>query len=94
MNPIVDAAMKRAFILAACVFLTSLGGGLMLPDVEFRYLLGSSLVPAVGAFAARVIGEGWYDTNRAASGNVNKGDVAAASPLLTVTRKSTGEVVG
>lgn len=93
MNPVLNAALGRAFMISVLV------GGLTLlttrqltvdangvsvnPSWEKCLIAGG--VAFISAFLARGFGEGGYDTKRAADGNINAGDVPVASDKVTVT---------
>jgi hypothetical protein len=84
MNPVFDAAMRRAFLAAIIVGLSTFF--VMLPQTDDWKLLVSSVGAAtIGVLAARLGVEGVYDNNRAINGNANAGDVPMASAKLDVT---------
>ena len=85
MNPVLDAASKRALlgsiVIGAVTFFA------VIAQTHDWWLIASA---AGGAVCANIVSrfgfEGLYDSSRAASGNVNAGDVPEASPLTVVTK--------
>lgn len=67
---------------------------LLLQTDDWRMLLSIPGSAFIGVVISRGGFEGWYDVKRATEGNLNKGDVAAASPKLQVISKDTGNVIG
>ena len=86
-NPVIDAAFKRALLAALLVGLSTFF--VMLPQTDDWKLLVSGVGGAiVGVIISRLGVEGTYDANRAANGNISKGDVPEASPKVEVIKKS------
>ncbi len=87
MGDVFNAAFKRAvalgLLLGVQTFITS--SQLGLSDRDALYAGISALITVL---IGRGLGEGGYDTNRAASGNANPGDVPVASDKLKVTKVS------
>jgi hypothetical protein len=85
MNPVFDAAMKRAFLAAIIVGFSTFF--VVLPQTDDWKLLVSSVGAAtVGVLASRLGVEGVYDNKRAVEGNMNAGDVPMASAKVDVTK--------
>lgn len=85
MNPVFDAAAKRAlmgaFISAAVVFFSTL------PATDDYKVLASAVGGAFFSYLALRLGvEGAYDMQRAKNGQVNPGDVPEASSKVVVTK--------
>ncbi len=85
MNPVLDAAFKRALIYAVVAAIAAVGTALY-TDQPTRQIIGAAIVAAMPVFLTRWGGEGVYDTQRAVNGQVNPGDVPEASNKLEVTR--------
>ena len=84
MNPVIDAAFKRAllgaFISAAVVFFATL------PATDDYKILASAVGGSFFSYLALRLGvEGVYDSQRAKNGIVNPGDVPEASAKTVVT---------
>lgn len=88
MNPVLNAALGRAFIISllsgALVTITTrqLDVADVTPSWEECLLAGA--VAFITAFLSRGFGEGLYDQQRAANGNINAGDVPVASDKVDV----------
>lgn len=93
MNPVADAAFKRAVVGGLLVAIATFFPLLLQTD-DWRMLVSIPGSAFVGVLISRGGFEGWYDVQRATGGNLNKGDVAAASPKLEVVSKETGQVIG
>jgi hypothetical protein len=84
-NPVLDAASKRAligaFIIGAATFFATIA------TIHDWWTIASATGAAICAQLIYRFGfEGVYDSNRAANGNVNAGDVPEASPKMVVTK--------
>lgn len=76
----IDAAMKRAVLIAILAAVAAAGATLPTTD-DWRIVVGAVLAAFGATFAAR-IGEGSYDAFRASQGDVRPSDVGAyAAPL-------------
>ena len=82
-NAVLMSAVIRGFYVAigsgATAFLTTYA---TTDDMKSSLIVGG--ITALAALGFRGGGEGLYDTSRAASGNMNAGDVAVASPKVEV----------
>jgi len=84
MNPVLDAATKRALlgavIIGAITFFATIA------TTHDWWIIASATGGAICAQLAFRLGvEGVYDANRAATGKINPGDVPEASPKTVVT---------
>ena len=85
MNPVLDAASKRAligsFVIGAAVFFATIA------SVHDWWAIASATGAAICSQIIYRFGfEGMYDSSRAANGNVNAGDVPVASPKIEATK--------
>jgi hypothetical protein len=85
MNPVLDAATRRAIMGALIVGLLTFFSILIQTD-DWKMIVSIVGTAALTNFAVRAGIEGVYDTHRAIDGDVNKGDVPEASNKLVVTK--------
>jgi len=85
MNPVLDAAMKRA-ILAAAIAGAAVFFAIIAQTHDWWVIASATGGAVVATLATRFGVEGYIDSNRAAEGIVNDGDVPEASSKLKVTK--------
>jgi len=86
MNPVLDAATRRALFGASIVGLLTFFAVLVQTD-DWKMIVSIVGTATLTNFAVRAGIEGIYDTQRAISGTVAPGDVPEASNKLVVTEK-------
>jgi hypothetical protein len=82
---VIDAATKRAIMGAIIVGLLTFFAILVQTD-DWKVIVSVVGTAALTNFAVRAGIEGVYDSQRAINGDVNRGDVPEASPLVVVTK--------
>jgi hypothetical protein len=84
-NAVWNSAILRGFYVAV---IAGLGGALPIwtQTDNTKLIIIAFLGPFLTALGWRGGGEGGYDANRAATGNMNAGDVPVASPKVEVTK--------
>jgi hypothetical protein len=86
MNPVLDAATKRALMGAIILGLLTFFA-IMVQTDDWKMIVSVVGTATLTNFAVRAGIEGIYDTQRAINGDVSKGDVPEASNKLVVTPK-------
>lgn len=83
-NPVLDAAFRRAFILGVLLGIGAFIGARQ-QGLDWENAVYSGITILISTLVIRGLGEGGIDANRAATGNMNEGDVPVASSKVTVT---------
>jgi hypothetical protein len=84
-NPVLDAAFKRAALIGALLGVLAFIGARQ-QGIDWEQSIYGGVGAFVAALLSRGLGEGAYDSNRAARNDVNAGDVPMAAPGVTVTK--------
>lgn len=86
MNPVFDAAFRRAALLGALLGIIDLIKSRQFGLTWEECVLAGILTLAI-TLVARGLGEGGYDSNRATNNNINDGDVPVAAPRVDVVKQ-------
>lgn len=87
-NPVLDAALKRAAILAVLLGVSAFVGARQ-QGLDWEPAIYAGVGALVLTLITRGLGEGGYDSNRAANNQVNDGDVPVAASGVTVIESTT-----
>ena len=95
MSPFLTAILRSGWSIVAAFVAAAAGSYLasqglpLTEDERIKLAVVTGLVAAFGPFATRGVVEGAYDQHRAKEGILSSGDVAMASPKVTVIDNAT-----